>query len=130
MMTPRFMKRAPLVMTCAEQDRTVPVRAFARIRPSCLDECFASARKHLTLGTRMCILCLRMSSSSSCLACMTTCPSGVHYMHLVDHARQHIEKTRPRPLADKVLRAVLAAILPHPELFRLALAAAQPKSAC
>jgi len=62
----------------------------------------------------------------TCLSCMSTCPSGVHYMHLVDHARQHIEKTRPRPLADKVLRAVLAAILPHPELFRLALAAAQP----
>ena len=29
----------------------------------------------------------------SCLACMTTCPSGVHYMHLVDHAREYIEKT-------------------------------------
>ena len=35
----------------------------------------------------------------SCLSCMTTCPSGVHYMHLVDHARAHIEKTYRRPLA-------------------------------
>src|SRR5262249_33774057 len=34
----------------------------------------------------------------SCLACMTTCPSGVHYMHLVDHARAHIEATYSRPL--------------------------------
>ena len=45
----------------------------------------------------------------SCLACMTTCPSGVHYMHLVDHARAHIEKTYRRPLLDRLLRALLAA---------------------
>ena len=45
----------------------------------------------------------------SCLACMTTCPSGVHYMHLVDHARVHIEKTYRRPLLDRLLRAALAA---------------------
>jgi glycolate oxidase iron-sulfur subunit len=56
----------------------------------------------------------------SCLACMTTCPSGVHYMHLVDHARQHIEKTYKRPLFDRVLRAVLARVLIDPALFRLA----------
>ena len=41
----------------------------------------------------------------SCLACMTTCPSGVHYMHLVDHARAHIEETYRRPLLDRLLRA-------------------------
>src|SRR5229473_1265254 len=40
----------------------------------------------------------------SCLACMTTCPSGVHYMHLVDHARAHIEETYRRPLAERFLR--------------------------
>jgi glycolate oxidase iron-sulfur subunit len=56
----------------------------------------------------------------SCLSCMTTCPSGVHYMHLVDHARQHIEKTYKRPLFDRVLRAVLARVLIDPALFRLA----------
>jgi glycolate oxidase iron-sulfur subunit len=50
----------------------------------------------------------------SCLACMTTCPSGVHYMHLVDHARVHIEETYRRPLLDRTLRVVLAKILPHP----------------
>src|SRR3978361_2480123 len=40
----------------------------------------------------------------SCLSCMTTCPSGVNYMHLVDHARQHIEKTYKRPAEDRFLR--------------------------
>jgi Fe-S oxidoreductase len=44
----------------------------------------------------------------SCLSCMTTCPSGVHYMHLVDHARAHIEETYERPWHDRLMRAVLA----------------------
>jgi glycolate oxidase iron-sulfur subunit len=57
----------------------------------------------------------------SCLSCMTTCPSGVHYMHLVDQARDRIEQTYRRPLADRVLRALLALVLPRPVLFRLAL---------
>jgi len=56
----------------------------------------------------------------SCLSCMTTCPSGVHYMHLVDHARDHIEKTYDRPLVDKLTRWMLAQILPHRGRFRLA----------
>ena len=60
----------------------------------------------------------------SCLSCMTTCPSGVNYMHLVDHARAYIESTYKRPLSDRFLRAVLAKILPYPGRFRLALAAA------
>lgn len=57
----------------------------------------------------------------SCLACMTTCPSGVHYMHLVDHARHHIEKTYKRPVFERVLRWTLAQILPYPMRFRVAL---------
>jgi glycolate oxidase iron-sulfur subunit len=61
----------------------------------------------------------------SCLACMTTCPSGVHYMHLVDHARAHIEKTYRRPLFDRVLRWMLTLVLPYPGRFRLALAGAR-----
>ena len=61
----------------------------------------------------------------SCLACMTTCPSGVNYMHLVDHAREHIEKTFKRPPFDRALRAVLARILTDPSLFRLAAVAGQ-----
>ncbi len=61
----------------------------------------------------------------SCLACMTTCPSGVHYMHLVDHARAHIEATYKRPLMDRMLRRVLAFVIPHPTRFRLALLGAK-----
>ena len=61
----------------------------------------------------------------SCLSCMTTCPSGVHYMHLVDHARAHIEQTYRRPVLDRMIRAVLAAVLPYPERFRFALGLAR-----
>ncbi|TIT90685.1 MAG: glycolate oxidase subunit GlcF, partial [Mesorhizobium sp.] len=57
----------------------------------------------------------------SCLACMTTCPSGVNYMHLVDHARAHIEETYKRPLLDRLTRAMLAFVLPYPSRFRAAL---------
>lgn len=61
----------------------------------------------------------------SCLACMTTCPSGVHYMHLVDHARAYIEQRYKRPLMDRVLRWTLAQIIPYPTRFRLALLGAK-----
>ncbi len=61
----------------------------------------------------------------SCLACMSTCPSGVHYMHLVDLARAHIEKTYRRPLMDRLLRWTLAKILPYPGRFRLAMLGAK-----
>jgi glycolate dehydrogenase iron-sulfur subunit len=57
----------------------------------------------------------------SCLACMTTCPSGVNYMHLVDQARVRIEEEYTRPLTERLLRAVLAYILPQPRLFRWAM---------
>ena len=61
----------------------------------------------------------------SCLACVTTCPSGVDYMRLVDHARVHIENTYRRPLMDRVIRNMLAAVLPYPRRFRAALALAR-----
>ncbi len=51
----------------------------------------------------------------SCLSCMTTCPSGVHYQHLIDHARVHVEQTYRRPFAERWLRAALAAVLPYPQ---------------
>jgi len=57
----------------------------------------------------------------SCLACMTTCPSGVNYMHLVDQARVRIERDFRRPLIDRMLRAVLGWVLPDPKLFRASL---------
>jgi glycolate oxidase iron-sulfur subunit len=61
----------------------------------------------------------------SCLSCMTTCPSGVHYMHLVDNAREYIEKTYTRPPLDKLYRALLAHLLPYPGRFKLTLIAAK-----
>ena len=60
----------------------------------------------------------------SCLSCMTTCPSGVHYMHLVDHGRAYIEETYRRPWHDRLTRWVLAKVLPYPDRFKLAIAAA------
>lgn len=57
----------------------------------------------------------------SCLSCMSTCPSGVNYMHLVDHARTHIETTYRRPFFDWALRELLAWMLPNPFRFRLGL---------
>lgn len=57
----------------------------------------------------------------SCLSCMSTCPSGVNYMHLVDHARAYIEQKYDRPVMDRLLRAALAWVLPFPERFRHAL---------
>src|SRR5665811_1806796 len=61
----------------------------------------------------------------SCLSCMTTCPSGVNYMHLVDHARTYIEETYQRPWHERLMRDVLARVLPNPRLFRLALLGAR-----
>jgi glycolate oxidase iron-sulfur subunit len=61
----------------------------------------------------------------SCLACMTTCPSGVHYQHLVDHARAHIEATYRRPFADRWLRRLLASVMPYPARFRVLLGLAR-----
>jgi glycolate dehydrogenase iron-sulfur subunit len=61
----------------------------------------------------------------SCLACMTTCPSGVHYMHLIDQARVHVEETYRRPVFDRMLRNLLAFTMPRPGLFRLGLLAAR-----
>jgi glycolate oxidase iron-sulfur subunit len=54
----------------------------------------------------------------SCLSCMTTCPSGVNYMHLVDHGRHHIEERYTRPLGDRLMRGLLGVLMPRPTLFR------------
>src|SRR5690348_3792479 len=68
---------------------------------------------------------LHIDRCLSCLACMTTCPSGVNYMHLVDHARAHIEETYRRPLLNRLTRALLTAVLPYPGRFRAALSLAR-----
>jgi glycolate oxidase iron-sulfur subunit len=61
----------------------------------------------------------------SCLSCMTTCPSGVNYMHLIDHGRAHVEKHYRRPWSDRLLRGVLARVMPYPRRFRAALTLAR-----
>jgi glycolate oxidase iron-sulfur subunit len=62
----------------------------------------------------------------SCLSCMTTCPSGVHYMHLVDHARSHISQNYRRPWNERLMRGLLARVLPYPNRFRAAVALTWP----
>lgn len=57
----------------------------------------------------------------SCLGCLSACPSGVDYMHLVDQARTHIERTYRRPLPERMLRQILLLVIPRPALFRLSL---------
>ena len=54
----------------------------------------------------------------SCCSCMTTCPSGVNYMHLIDHARNHVEKTFKRPFLDRMTRTLLSNIIPKPMIFK------------
>lgn len=66
----------------------------------------------------------------TCLSCMTTCPSGVDYMHLVDLARVRVASEFRRPAGDRMLRAMLALLLPRPGLFRTALALARLARAC
>lgn len=68
---------------------------------------------------------LHLDRCLSCLSCMTTCPSGVHYMHLIDHAREYIEDNYRRPPVERPLRWALARILPYPGRFRLALLGAK-----
>ncbi|MCB1513290.1 MAG: glycolate oxidase subunit GlcF [Hyphomicrobiaceae bacterium] len=60
----------------------------------------------------------------SCLSCMSTCPGGVDYMHLVDLARIHINETGRRSVKDRLMRRLLAAVVPYPDKFRMALKAA------
>ena len=67
-------------------------------------------------------IALHVDRCLSCLACMTTCPSGVHYQHLIDHARVHVERTYRRRPVERALRSLLAAVLPYPRRLRAALA--------
>jgi len=54
----------------------------------------------------------------SCYSCMTTCPSGVNYMHMIDHGRSHIEKTYSRPIFQRIFRSLLSIVLPNPKIFK------------
>ena len=64
---------------------------------------------------------LHVDRCLSCLACTTTCPSGVDYMHLIDQARVHVEKTYKRPPLVRLQRALLAYFMTSPGRFRLAM---------
>ena len=55
----------------------------------------------------------------SCYACMTTCPSGVNYMHLIDHGRNHVEATYKRPILERLMRNLLSLTLPNPKVFTM-----------
>ncbi len=84
-----------------------------------IKEMFEGGKKASTETTKHLDRCL------TCLSCMTTCPSGVDYMHLVDEARAHVQETHQRGLLDRLTRAVLAVVLPYPKRFSLALKAAR-----
>lgn len=61
----------------------------------------------------------------SCLACVSTCPSGVNYTRLIDHARAYIEQRYDRPLFDRLRRRFLAWVMPSPMRLRLAMGLAR-----
>src|SRR5262245_12663871 len=63
-----------------------------------------------------------LDSCLSCLSCMTTCAVKVDYVHLIDRARAHVERNFRRPPTERVVRALLARVLPHPRIFGAALA--------
>ncbi len=56
-----------------------------------------------------------------CLACISSCPSGVRYDRLIEETRRVVEAEHPRPLRERLQRALLFATLPHPRRLRLAL---------
>jgi len=58
-----------------------------------------------------------IDSCLSCYSCMTTCPSGVNYMHLIDHGRNYVEETYKRPFLDRIFRNILSFVLPRPKIF-------------
>jgi glycolate oxidase iron-sulfur subunit len=62
----------------------------------------------------------------SCMSCLTACPSGVDYMHLVDTARIHIQANHTRSIGMRLMRWFMATVLPRPVAFRAALMAAKP----
>jgi glycolate oxidase iron-sulfur subunit len=56
-----------------------------------------------------------------CMACLTSCPSGVKYDRLIELARERVEDEVPRPLRERALRTTAFAVLPRPRLMRAAL---------
>ena len=56
-----------------------------------------------------------------CMACLTSCPSGVKYDRLIELARERVEEEVRRPPSERLLRALAFAVLPHPRVMRAAL---------
>jgi glycolate oxidase iron-sulfur subunit len=54
-----------------------------------------------------------------CMACVTSCPSGVQYDKLIESTRAQVERRHQRTAKDKVLRALIFSIFPHPRRLRL-----------
>ena len=56
-----------------------------------------------------------------CMACLSSCPSGVRYDRLIELARERVEEEVPRPARERLLRALVFGVFPHPRRLRLAL---------
>lgn len=54
-----------------------------------------------------------------CMACVTTCPSGVQYDKLIEATRSQVERKAPRSLFDRLFRELLFSLFPHPARLRL-----------
>jgi len=57
-----------------------------------------------------------------CLACVTTCPSGVQYDQLIEATRAQVERNHPRSLPEKLLRQFIFSTFPYPNRLRILLA--------
>jgi len=61
-------------------------------------------------------------SCLGCLACVTTCPSGVQYDKLIAATRPQVERNYPRTLPDKLYRQLIFSLFPYPNRVRVLLA--------
>ncbi|MEQ9672033.1 (Fe-S)-binding protein [Coleofasciculus sp. G2-EDA-02] len=57
-------------------------------------------------------------SCLGCLACVTTCPSGVQYDKLISATRHQVERNQPRSLSDRIIRALIFNLFPYPRRLR------------
>ncbi len=60
-------------------------------------------------------------SCLGCLACVTTCPSGVQYDKLIEATRQQVERNHPRSLPDRLIRQLIFSLFPYPQRLRVLL---------
>lgn len=60
-------------------------------------------------------------SCLGCLACVSTCPSGVEYDKLISATRHQVERNHPRSLPDRLIRKLIFSLFPYPKLLRILL---------